>query len=76
MLDFMSLIVNIQSILSEVNLQPPYNYFPGSFVFFFTIKVNDLCRVFVHLINVHGVSILSSELLRVNENKNRWDYCL
>ena len=58
MLDFMSLIVNIQSILSEVNLQPPYNYFPGSFVFF-TIKVNDLCRVFVHLINVHGVSILS-----------------
>lgn len=75
MLDFMSLIVNIQSILSEVNLQPPYNYFPGSFVFF-TIKVNDLCRVFVHLINVHGVSILSSELVCVNENKNRWDYCL
>ena len=67
-------MICFQSILSEMNRKSPYYYFPGSFVCF-TIKVNELCRVFVHLISVHSVSILSSELVRVNENKNRGDYC-
>ena len=67
-------MICFQSILSEMNSQSPYHHCPGSFVCFIT-KVKELCRVFVHLISVHGVSILSSELVRVNENKNRGDYC-
>lgn len=67
MLDFMSLIVNIQSILSEVNLQPPYQYIPGSFVCF-TIKVNELCRVFVHL-NQCSLRFLFSLQTRVRKRK-------
>ena len=70
----MSLIVNIQSILSEVNLQPLINIFLVV-LFVLLLKLTNFAVFLYILINVHCVFYSLFKLVCVNENKNRGDYC-
>lgn len=67
-------MICFQSILSEMNLQPLINIFLVV-LFVLLLKLTNFAVFLYILINVHCVSILSSELVCVNENKNRGDYC-
>ena len=69
-------MICFQSILSEVNLQPPYifNIFlVGLFVLL--LKLTNFAVFLYILINVHCVFYSLFKLVCVNENKNRGDYC-